>query len=266
MKAAERIAYYASQLSLVEVESTYWFPPTPDVARQWVERTPEGFTMDVRAWSLFTGQPTLPPSLWADLQTEVRPEARDNANLYRNHLSDAAVAEAWARFDHALRPLHDSGRLGAVLLQYPHWFTPKDVTREELIAARASLPDYRLSVEFATERWTNPDELDNTIELFEELDMILVAVDVPNLPAVVAATSDVGIVRMHGRDDPPWGPMPHRPTWRTPYRYTTDELTEWMPRIRELAASTAEVHVLMNNCHRDDAVVNAQQLVELLRQ
>ena len=147
-----------------------------------------------------------------------------------------------------------------MLLQYPHWFTPKDVTRAELVAARDALPDYRLSVEFASERWVGPDELDATIELFEELDLVLVAVDAPTLPPVVAATGEVGVIRLHGRDDPPWGPRPHRPTWRTPYRYPADELAEWVPRILELAASTAEVHVLLNNCHRDDAVVNADEL------
>ena len=265
MKAAERLAFYASKFPVVEVESTYWFPPTPEVARQWVERTPDGFVMDVRAWSLLTGQPTLPPSLWEDLQDQVRPEARDNNNLYASHLPAEVITESWTRFAHALRPLHDGGRLGAVLLQYPHWFTPKDATREELAAARASLSDYRVSVEFATERWVAPDELDATIQLFEDHDMALVAVDAPNLPAVVAATGDLGIIRLHGRDDPPWGPRPHRPTWRTPYRYTPSELAEWVPRIFELAASTSELHVLFNNCHRDDAVVNAEQLVDLLR-
>ncbi|MBA3652734.1 MAG: DUF72 domain-containing protein [Actinobacteria bacterium] len=265
MKAADRLAYYASRFPLVEVESTYWFPPTPEVTRQWVERTPDGFTMDVRAWSLFTGQPTLPPSLWEDLQPSIRPEARDNNNLYAAHLPTDVVAEAWRRFDHALRPLHDSGRLGAVLLQYPHWFTPKDETKEELVSARDALADYRVSVEFGTERWTEPDQLDDTIELFEDHDMILVAVDAPTLPPVVAATGDVAIVRLHGRAHPPWGPRPHRPTWRTPYRYTAEELSEWVPRIVELATSARQVHVLLNNCHRDDAVVNAQQLVEILR-
>jgi len=150
-------------------------------------------------------------------------------------------------------------------LQYPHWFTPKEATREELIAARESLPDYRISVEFGSERWVEPDELDATIELFEDHDMILVAVDAPTLPPVVAATNAVAVVRLHGREHAPWGPRPHRPTWRMPYRYPRDELAEWVPRIKDLAASTDEVHVLLNNCHRDDAVVNAEELMELLR-
>ncbi|MBV9252885.1 MAG: DUF72 domain-containing protein, partial [Actinobacteria bacterium] len=43
MKAAERLGYYTSKLPLVEVDATYRFPPTPDLARQWVDRTPPGF-------------------------------------------------------------------------------------------------------------------------------------------------------------------------------------------------------------------------------
>ena len=64
MKAAARLAYYASRLPLAEITGTERFPPTPDVARQWAERTPPGFTFDVRAWSLFTGAPTMPDSLF----------------------------------------------------------------------------------------------------------------------------------------------------------------------------------------------------------
>ena len=65
MTARARLAYYAARFPLAEVATTYRFPPTPDVAAQWVERTPPGFTFDVRAWSLFTGAPTLPDSLVA---------------------------------------------------------------------------------------------------------------------------------------------------------------------------------------------------------
>ena len=38
----------------------------------------------------------------------------------------------------------------------------------------------------------------------------------------------------------------------------------WAPRIEELAGEADEVHVLMNNCYQDHAVVNARQLGALL--
>ncbi|MFO0985295.1 MAG: DUF72 domain-containing protein [Planctomycetota bacterium] len=48
------------------------------------------------------------------------------------------------------------------------------------------------------------------------------------------------------------------------YRYSIEELREWLPGIRDLAEHAHEVHVLMNNCDRDSAVHNAKDLAELL--
>src|SRR4051812_40277834 len=60
MKAAERMAFYAERFPLVEMETTYRFPPTPAVAQQWVDRTPDGFVFDIPAWSLLAGQSAFP--------------------------------------------------------------------------------------------------------------------------------------------------------------------------------------------------------------
>lgn len=264
MKAADRIAYYAEQFPVVEVETTYHFPPTPDVCRQWVERTPDGFTIDVRAWSLLTGQPTIPGSLFPDLQDEVRPERRDQANLYAAHLSVDAVEECWIRFAHALQPLHEAGRLGVVVLPYPHWMSPKDETRAEVAAARARLPDFGLAAEFANAKWFDDDEVDGTLGWLEDHDIALACADATDLPPVVAATSDVAVVRLHGRRPDDWEPRPHRATHRFPRRYTAAELAAWVPRIEALAASAPEVHVVFNNCYRDYAVRDAAALIALL--
>src|SRR5947209_16597238 len=70
MTAAERLAYYASQFPVVEADSTYYYPPTPEMSASWVERTPEGFTMNVKAYSLLTWHPTFPQSLWPDLPAQ----------------------------------------------------------------------------------------------------------------------------------------------------------------------------------------------------
>jgi uncharacterized protein YecE (DUF72 family) len=49
------------------------------------------------------------------------------------------------------------------------------------------------------------------------------------------------------------------------YRYTEAELTQWAPKVRGPARDAATTHVLFNNCYRNCAQVNAQQLTELLR-
>ena len=137
----DRLACYASRFPIVEVDSTYYFPPTPELSQTWAERTPPGFTMNVKAWSLLTGHPTFPNSLWEDMQPAVPAEHRDKRRLYSHYLPADALDEAFDRFRHSLLPLHRAGRLGAVLLQYPRWFGPKAENRQVLRDTVARLPD-----------------------------------------------------------------------------------------------------------------------------
>src|SRR5436305_228931 len=101
MSAEERLRFYAAQFPLTEIDSTYYAPPAEQQARLWAERTPEGFRFDVKAYSLFTGHPTRPRSLWKDLREELSPEAADKRNIYATHLASEALHEAWRRFESA---------------------------------------------------------------------------------------------------------------------------------------------------------------------
>jgi uncharacterized protein YecE (DUF72 family) len=263
MTARERLRFYATRFPLAEIATTYRFPPTPDLSRQWVERTPDGFTFDLRAWSLLTGAPTMPDSLWPDLQDQVRDRSRDLRRLYPGHLSPEAYEECWDRFAHSIRPLIEAGRLGVVILQYPSWFSPRPEAWAELALARQRLEGVRLAVEFRSSKWLEGDSCEPTLEWLEDHDLGFVCVDGPldgprALPAVSAVTSEVAVVRFVGRrqfDDEPW-------TW--PYRYSEGELREWVPRLSELASSAREVHVVMDNTWGSDAVDNASGLAGLL--
>ncbi|HEX3394477.1 MAG TPA: DUF72 domain-containing protein [Acidimicrobiales bacterium] len=270
MTAAQRLAYYASRFPVVEVDSTYYFPPTPELSATWVQRTPDDFTINIKAWSLLTGHPTFHHSLWPDLQGEIPAEHRDKRRLYATHLPPDVVDEAWDRFRHSLMPLHSAGRLGAVLLQYPRWFGPKEANREEIRQAACRLPDFRLCVEFRNGRWIEGNECESTLGLLESLGLSFVCVDEPagfpsSVPPVVATTADLAVVRFHGRNAETWeGPVPSAAE-RFRYHYRSDELREWLPKVRELAASAREVHLLMNNCYRDYGVDNAAELITLLQ-
>lgn len=271
MSAAERLAYYASRFPLVEVDSTYYFPPTPELARSWAERTPPGFTLDVKAWSLLTGHPTFPHALWPDLADEVAPQHRDKRRLYAHHLSAAGLAESWARFVHALRPLQDAGRLGGVLLQYPRWFGPSAAHRRQLAADVERLAGTPAFVELRHARWLDDAECEQTLSMLEALGASFVCVDEPagfasSMPPVQAATSEVAVVRFHGRNTSTWEESTPTAAERFRYLYRLDELAEWLPRLTDLASSASEVHILMNNCWRDQAVTNAGDIIALLRE
>ena len=41
-------------------------------------------------------------------------------------------------------------------------------------------------------------------------------------------------------------------------------LREWAPRIKDLGEQAGETHVLLNNCYRNYAQLNARQLGDLL--
>lgn len=269
MTAEDRLSFYASRFRVVEADSTYYFPPTPELAAGWAARIPPGFRMNVKAYSLLTGHPTFPHSLWPDLQAEVPAEHRDKRRLYASHLPPDVLEEVWARYHHALRPLHEAGKLGAVLLQYPRWRGPKESSHRELRAAVERLSPYRACVEFRNARWLEGDECEATFELLEEIGAAYVCVDEPqgfasSLPPVLSVTCDLAVIRLHGRNQATWEASTPTAAERFRYRYAVDELEEWVPKVRELAASAAEVHVLMNNCYRDDAVVNAEQMARLL--
>jgi uncharacterized protein YecE (DUF72 family) len=269
MSAAERLGFYASRFPIAEADSTYYFPPAPQLTRGWAERTPDGFTMNVKAYSLLTGHPTKPDSLWPDLQDAVRPEFADKRNVYASHLETDAVEEAWRRFADALQPLREAGKLGAVLMQYPQWFTAKQANREELAVIRQRWPDLPVCVEFRSPTWLTDDrDRDRTLRTLADLHLALVVVDAPRtakLPAVPeATTSDLAVIRFHGRNDETWNKPGTTAAERFQYLYSTAELRGWLPKIEALAEKASTVHALMNNCYQDYGVRNAADLAALL--
>lgn len=261
MSARDRLAWYCARFPVAEIATTGRFPPTPELSAQWAERSPDGFVFDLRAWSLLVGAPTMPDSLWPDLQPAVAARARDRRRLYAADLAADALEECWARFAHAIAPLADAGRLGVVTLAYPSWFSPRPESWDELARLRRRLPGVRLAVELRHPRWFEGEAADGTLEWLEDHGLGFVCVDGPEAldrRPVVAATSEVAVVRFRGRrrvEGEPW-------TW--PYRYSDDELAGWVPAVRELASSTSETHLLLDNTWRGDAVANAGTLLRLL--
>jgi len=98
-------------------------------------------------------------------------------------------------------------------------------------------------------------------------------VDAPQIgsgtvPPTVAVTSKrLAVVRFHGRNRAKWYVKGATSTAeRFDYLYSTTELAEWVPRIREVATQVEEVHLLTNNNQQNYAVVNAYDLAELLQE
>jgi uncharacterized protein YecE (DUF72 family) len=268
--AEARLKFYASQYPLVEVDSTYYYPPSEKNSVLWIERTPAEFTFNIKAYSLLTNHPTKVDSLYNDIKAALPPETLEKRNVYRDKMPDDAVDEVWQRFRYALMPLRSAGQLGAVLFQFPQLFVIAKKNKAYIEECAALLPDYRVAVEFRNETWMSDRNREETLSFLEERNLPYVCVDMPqgfpsSIPPVAATTADdLAMVRFHGRDPKAWSAKSETASVRFRYDYKKEELEEWVPRIRELAADTRETHVLMNNCYRDFAVRNARELGDLL--
>jgi uncharacterized protein YecE (DUF72 family) len=252
------------------VDSTYYYPPSEKNSVLWIERTPADFTFNIKAYSLLTNHPTRPNSLYKDIQAQMPPEALEKRFVYRDAVPANALNEVWQRFRDALMPLHSAGKLGAVLFQFPQWFTISRKNKTYIEECVALLPDYRVAVEFRHTSWLKPENAEETLGFLAERNLPLVCVDMPqgfdsSVPPVAAATADdLSMVRFHGRNAAAWNTKSDSASERFRYDYPKDELQEWVPRIEGLAEQTRETHVLMNNCYRDFAVRNAAELGGLL--
>jgi uncharacterized protein YecE (DUF72 family) len=259
--AEARLKYYASQFPLVEVDSTYYYPPREQVVQQWARRTPAHFTFNMKAFSILTQHPTKVTSL----PEEMRPA--DKQRVYPKDLDPDAVDYLWTGFFDALAPLERSGKLGTVLFQFPPWFTIRRSNKDYLVECAERAKPRRICVEFRHKSWLSDGNRDETLEFLEAHQLPLVCVDMPqgfksSVPPVVAATADLAVIRFHGHNDAEWesGDV-HK---RFKYLYSEEELKQWAPKVKELGESAKQTHALMNNCYRDYAQRNARELAELL--
>lgn len=271
-KSAEaRLQFYASQFPIVEVDSSYYAMPAESTAGLWVERTPDDFVFDIKAYALFTQHPTPPRSLPRDLRERLPDELKTKRNLYYHDLPSELQDELWRRFATALLPLDSAGKLGVVLFQFPKWFLPGRESRAYLSALRERLPQYTPAVEFRNPLWLDAEHTPGTLALLREHDYPFVCVDEPqgtaaSVPPIVAATAETAVVRFHGRNAATWAARDVGVTAKYDYQYSDAELQGWLPGIEQLAEQTRDVHVLMNNCVEDKGIRNAQDLARLLRE
>jgi uncharacterized protein YecE (DUF72 family) len=257
----KRLSYYARQFPLVEVDATYYSPPAERTARLWAERTPPGFTFNVKAFSLLTGHPTRVSALYKDL----RPDT-EKKNVYPDDLPPQAYEEVWTRFLSALDPLVEAGKLGAVLFQFPPWFTIRRDNKQYLVEVARRCAPLRPAFEFRHASWFDGDNAEETLGFLRQHELPFVCVDMPqghrsSVPPVLAATADLAVVRFHGHSDKWTSKDIHE---KFGYDYSDRELRDWAPKLRELAGQAERTHVLMNNCYRDYAQRNATTLAGLL--
>ena len=257
----KRLAYYAKNFPVVEVDATYYGPPAEQTTKLWAQRTTDGFTFNIKAFSMLTGHPTKVSAIYSDL----RPET-DKKNVYPADLPPQAYEEIWSRFLSALDLLVEAGKLGALLFQFPPWWGIRRDNKDYLREVAARCKPLRPVFEFRNASWFDGDNAEETLQFLRRHELPLVCVDMPqghksSVPPLLEATADLAVVRFHGHSDKWTSKDIHE---KFGYEYSQAELREWAPRLRALARRTQTTQVFMNNCYSDYAQRNAATLIDLL--
>jgi uncharacterized protein YecE (DUF72 family) len=227
--------------------------------------------INVKAHGLMTGHGTdvrrLPDWFRRALPRRTEP----GKLLYGKDLPSEIMDEVWLRFLAALDPLRSAGKLGAVLLQYPRWFTPTRPHATVLADARRRLNDDQGAIELRHHGWMTGNVAARTLGLLADLGLTYVAVDGPqglvsSMPPTAAVTTPrLAMFRLHGRRRETWETKNENTTDRYRYLYDDDELAEHLRRILQLSQEKANaLHIIYNNCHGNYAVTNAAELTWLL--
>ncbi len=249
-----RIRHYAERFDTVEANSTYYRLPDAELVGNWAERTPEGFTMHVKAFGLMTRHPVKLEGLPEDLRDVMPVDEKGRVDRPPRELR----AEVFRRFARALEPLRERGKLGGILLQFPSYIVYKPISLEYIEWAADQLPGDELLVEFRHRSWLDDENRAQTLSFLESRGLTYVIVDAPKteaknlVPTVVARTSKTAYVRFHGRNASTWNKRTGSAAERFDYLYSEQELEEWVEPLKELALDTESVYAMFNNNGRSE--------------
>jgi len=261
--AEERLRYYAEQFRMVEVDSSYYAMPSEVNSQKWVERTPDDFTFNVKAFRLFTGHQTPPKALPADIQHELTWFFQGRTNVYYKDMPGEILDSLWDRYRQAVAPLANAGKLGAVHFQFPPWVVPSREWHAHIEECADRMRGFQLATEFRQA----------TLEFERQNNFAHVVLDMPqgfsnSLPQIWEVTSpNLAIVRLHGRNAETWNVKGQTAASdRFNYDYSDQELSEIAPKMRRLAQDTLNVQGIFNNNYEDQGQRNAATLQRLVEE
>ncbi|MFN8526926.1 MAG: DUF72 domain-containing protein [Chloroflexota bacterium] len=247
----DKLAFYAQYFSAVELNSSFYRPPAPAMARAWAARTPPDFKFGIKLWQKFTH-----PKMFRDATG--------------GQAADISEAD-YELFLEGILPLAEAGKVGAVLAQFPPSFRPADETRARLTQIvehlyRAGLPT---TVELRHREWTDPEGAGPWArDLLAEHGVAWTLIDEPRFKTSIRdipRTGDFAYFRFHGRNYQQWWKHDAAED-RYNYQYNATEQRELAAEVQEATTVASDVYVFYNNHYRAKAVVNGLELRGLFNQ
>jgi len=232
-KPAAMLEYYSQYFSFVEVNSTYYHMPGLKLFEGMNRKTPEDFRFAVKLFGGFT------------------------------HERNCGREEA-EKFIYALSPVRESGKLSCILAQFPYSYHCTAENVDYLKQLKEYFIGHELCIEFRNREWIKAE----VFEVLRREELGFVCVDEPGIRGlignVIAVTSQTAYLRLHGRNAQKW--YSGEGSERYDYLYSSNELLEWIGRLREMDEGAAVTLVSFNNHPKGKAIENAKALMGYLGQ
>jgi uncharacterized protein YecE (DUF72 family) len=176
-------------------------------------------------------------------------------------LDPAGWKTAAAAFAASMEPLAGAGRLCAVLMGFPFGFRYRDDERRYLDRVLREFAAFPLVVEFGNAEWFTA----RVIEGLKTRAVGLCSSDLPRMeglpPVSDLVTSDLAYVRFHGRD----GVARTLGATQGEYRYSSEELRSWLPRLEAMSIEARKLRVFFTNHRGGNAAADARELLRLAK-
>jgi uncharacterized protein YecE (DUF72 family) len=230
------------------------------VTQAWASRTPSSFEFSVKLYQKFTHPRMFKERIASGLPGDAR--------------HDAALVDALARpndadleaFRRGIDPLASSGRLGALLAQFPASFKDVEASRDYLAALLRSFAGYPVAVELRHKSWS--DAIGDTLELLNTFGAAWVQIDEPKFRFSIRQNYLPNVkgfyyMRLHGRNTDKWW-RHEKSEDRYDYLYSADELKEFSETAESAAALVKKTYLYANNHFSAKSVANAAMIKQQL--
>ncbi|HWW82423.1 MAG TPA: DUF72 domain-containing protein [Vicinamibacterales bacterium] len=259
-KGFNELAFYAEHFDTVEVNSSFYGPPRAEVTRDWNQRTPHRFEFSVKLYQKFTHPQMFKQRIEKTLPVEVRGESALIDTLARPNQADLD------EFRRGIDPLASSGKLGALLAQFPASFKDTEPARDYLTDLLRSFGGYHVAVELRHKSWS--DRLASTLALLNEFEAAWVQIDEPKFRLSIEQNYLPNVtgfyyMRLHGRNAKNWWHHQNRDD-RYDYLYSSSELQEFSETADAARRLVKKLYLYTNNHFSAKSVANAAMLKKQL--
>jgi uncharacterized protein YecE (DUF72 family) len=258
-KGFDELAFYAQHFDTVEVNSTFYGQPRAEVTRAWAERTPPRFEFSVKLYQKFTHPRMFKEHLAGRLPGDLR----------GGPLLDALASPNGADIDafrRGIDPLASTGRLGALLAQFPARFTDSPPSRDYLAGLLRAFGAYPVAVELRHKTWS--DHMSDTLTLLNAFGAAWVQIDEPKFRLSIRQNYLPNLqgfyyMRLHGRNAKQW--WHHgKSEDRYNYLYSAVELKELTATADAARHLVQKLYLYTNNHFSAKAVANAAMIKQQL--